>query len=113
MLSRRKLYGEGRHDPAVTRSYGTLIHADKFGTDLAMRSAAPPSVDVYQQWLESRNVGQHAGYRKRKWTGSQVRRCVIMRRQGATWTECARAIGLAKGDTVRAVLDFLPLELQP
>ena len=113
MLSREQTHGIGKRPEATVRSYGAVTHIDRFGTDLVMRSAAPPPAAEYQAWLESRNIGQHSGYTRHKWSGVQVRRCVIMRRNGSTWAACAQAIGLKSGGHIKRVLEFLPLDLQP
>ncbi len=98
------------YGPANTRSYGTITHADDFGTDLRLRSAAPPSVAEYDAWLRGRNVRAGNSAHKTNQTGWRLRRIVIMRREGCTWKECGEAVGVKAG-VARDWTEMLPREL--
>lgn len=99
--------------PAITRTYGSVTHADKFGTDIALRSRKPPPVEEYNAWLErpgqnSRRFGLgHGGPVK---AGFRLRRIVIMRREGCSWKECGEALGI-RANLAREWVEFLPREL--
>ena len=99
------LYGK----PA-TRKYGGIEHADKFGTDLAIRSAVPPPVAEYDAYLVGRNVRFRLTNHGTQKTGYRLRRIVVMRRAGASWKECGEATGIS-GSTAKEWVEFLPLEL--
>lgn len=96
------LYG-----PPVTRKSGGIIHADKFGTDLQMRSATPPPVAEYDDWLRSGNNRLHGNS---PCTGAKLRRIVIMRRDGCNWSECGEAVGVT-GGTAKNWVEFLPMHM--
>lgn len=103
--SRKLLYGE-----AVTRRGGGIEHAAEFGTNLTMRSLAPPPVEEYDRWLKQGNRrGRESNFSTPK-TGFRLRRIVIMRRQGSTWKECADAVGVSPG-VAKDWVEFLPPEL--
>lgn len=72
----------------------------------------PPPTTEYDDWLNSRNRAQHSGYMMKKMSGAQLRRAVVMRKQGETWKSCGEAIGYS-GKAVKQWLDFLPLHLAP
>ena len=102
---RSSLYGN-----AETRKGGGIEHADKFGTNVAIRSATPPPVELYDKYLRSRNVRfQSTNHRTQK-SGFRLRRIVIMRRAGSTWKECGDAVGISAA-SARDWVEFLPLEL--
>lgn len=102
---RSSLYGQ-----AAVPKRGGIIHADKFGTDLAMRSATPPPVAEYDAYLKGRNVRSCARNHSPQKTGFRLRRIVVMRRAGSSWGECGAAVGIGPL-TARAWVEFLPLEL--
>lgn len=96
---------------AVTRKGGNIIHASKFGTDLAMHSAAPPPVEEYDKFLRTRNVPYvSTDHNRTQKTGFRLRRIVIMRRAGSSWKECGEAVGVS-GSCARDWVEFLPLAL--
>jgi len=99
------LYGS-----ATTRRAGGMEHADRFGTDLAMRPATPPPVAEYDKWLASRNERGHGQLHKAKKTGARLRRIVVMRRAGETWAACGEAVGVSRS-VARAWVEMLPYEL--
>lgn len=102
---RRSLYGS-----AATKQYGGIEHIDKFGTDLAMRSATPPPVAEYDAYLKSRNVRFSIHNHSAQKTGYRLRRIVVMRRNGSSWKECGEAVGVS-ATQAREWVEFLPLEL--
>lgn len=102
---RKSLYGK-----AVTNAHGGIEHADRFGTDLAIRPATPPPVAEYDAYLNSRNVRFCATNHKTQVTGFRLRRIVIMRRAGSSWKECGEAVGTSAG-AARSWVEFLPYEL--
>jgi hypothetical protein len=101
-------YGTGLYGRAETRKTGGVIHADKFGTNIAIRSDVPPPACEYDKWLDGRNIGRKNYFHKPNVTGFRLRRAVIMRRDGATWKDIADATGLSR-DTLRSYLEFLPM----
>lgn len=103
--TRASLYGA-----PVTRKGGGIEHADKLGTNLAMRPAQPPPVAEYDQYLKSRNVRFSETNHRTQITGFRLRRIVVMRRQGATWKECGAAVGLS-ASSAQIWTEFLPLAL--
>ena len=58
------------------------------GNLIAMRSATPPPLEQYQQWLQA-NAPRGA-----KVTAQKLRRAVIMLRQGSSHKEVATAVGM-------------------
>lgn len=102
---RSSLYG-----PPVTRKSGGVIYADKFGTDLQMRSATPPPVAEYDAWLQSRNYAPSPWTHRVHPTGAKLRRIVIMRRDGCNWSECGEAVGVT-GGTAKNWVEFLPMHM--
>lgn len=98
--------------PPITHKRGGIEHADKLGTDIAVRSAVPLPVAEYDKWLGSGNAWsefQKSPHRTEK-TGYRLRRIVIMRREGATWKDCGEAVGVT-GDTAKQWVEFLPMDL--
>ena len=75
------------------------------GAFLAIRSAAPPDASEYDAWL-SLQLAKTRGSTA-KVTGAKLRRMVIMRRQGSTFAEIGRAVGLTSV-TARNWLIALP-----
>jgi len=103
--SGKSLYG----DPETGKA-GTIKHADSFGTDLAMRSATPPPIAEYDEWLKARNVRFCMTNHGTQKTGYRLRRIVVMRRAGASWKECGEAAGVS-GSTAKEWVEMLPLGL--
>ncbi len=99
------LYG-----PAATPKYGAVTHADRFGTDICLRSAAPPPVGEYDAYLKGRNIRGFDHINRTNKTGFRIRRIVIMRRAGSTWKECGEAVGIS-AQAAREWTEMLPLEL--
>ena len=112
-LSKNQSYGIGKPDNSTVKSYGRIERADKFGTDLAMRSKATPPVSAYDEYVR---VSQHRcsvyHHHRDRFQGCFLRRAVIMRRNGSTWKECGQAIGVS-ASAINGWVQFLPLELQP
>jgi hypothetical protein len=102
---RSSLYGAPQ-----TRKAGGIIHADKFGTDLQMRSAVPPPVAEYDEYLRRRNLRFRSPNHGTQISGFRLRRIVVMRREGMTWKECGEAVGVS-GRTAKSWVEFLPMAL--
>ena len=102
---RGSLYGS-----ATIKKYGGIEHTDKFGTDLAMRSATPPPIVEYDAYLKSRNIRFVSHNHKTQKTGYRLRRIVVMRRNGSSWKECGEAVGVS-ASLAKEWVEFLPLEL--
>lgn len=103
--------GTSLYGAPVTAKYGSITHSDKFGTDIAMRSAAPPPVSAYDEYLARETIRKpliHINQVVK--TGFRLRRVVVMRRQGATWKECGAAVGVS-GSVARSWVESLPTEL--
>jgi hypothetical protein len=79
-------------------------------TRIAMQIRPVPPVEEYEEWLQSRNRRGVKGAHRQSVTAAQIRRVVVMRRQGSTWTACGAAIGRS-GSTARDCVEFLPLHL--
>ena len=96
----------------ITHSHGAIIHADSFGTDIAVRAKKAGTVEEYDAYLSkaSRNVRYTQSFKVVHPSGAKLRRIVIMRRQGATWKECGEAVGVA-GGTAKCWVELLPFEL--
>jgi hypothetical protein len=62
----------------------------------------------FEAWLSNRNRSRHTHYI----SAQAIRRAVIMRKQGESWKDCGLATG-HKGAALKAIIEFLPLELQP
>lgn len=103
--------GTSLYGAPVTANYGGITHRDKFGTDIAMRSAAPPPVSAYDEYLaRATNRKPLIHINQVVQTGFRLRRIVVMRRQGATWKECGAAVGVS-GPVAKSWVEFLPIEL--
>jgi len=102
---RSALYGE-----ADTRKGGGIEHAGSFGTNIAIRSTAPPHAAEYDAYVISGNRPLRRSLHFNNVTGTRLRRAVIMRREGSSWKECAESVGLSSA-TLRTWLEFLPLHL--
>lgn len=94
-------------DAAVTGKKGTILGVPHNGKYVAIQAKPIAPVEAYERWIANRNQRRRG---KIKFTGAKLRRIVIMRRQGETWTECGQAVGV-DGNTARRWLEFLPLEL--
>lgn len=97
----------------VTKSYGSVTHVDRFGTDLVCRNRPVPPVAEYESYLRrsnSRICEGHHLYKQK--TGTRLRRIVIMRREGCSWKECGEPIGIS-AQVARRWVEMLPLELSP
>lgn len=102
--------GTSLYGATVTANYGSITHRDKFGTDIAIRSAAPPPVSAYDEHLARATNRKQYIHNQTIKTGFRLRRIVVMRRQGATWKECGEAVGVS-GNVARSWVEFLPIEL--
>lgn len=113
-LSKNQMFGiSSKSVSAVTRNCGEISHADRFGTDLAIRPKTVPPVSEYNAYVQAAQRRKtHYWHRSQRFEGVFLRRAVIMRRQGETWSDIGRAIGVA-GTTIKNWVEFLPLELQP
>ncbi len=100
----------GLYGKSVTRNHGGIGYADKFGTDLTMRSSAPPPIAEYDAYLKASNVRFRATNHSTQKTGYRLRRIVVMRRAGASWKECGEAVGISS-QIAKEWVEFLPLEL--
>ena len=84
--------------------------------DVHMMPTATPPAEEYEAWLNrpsnrARRGSMHdpnAGI-----SGTKLRRVVIMRKQGESWADCARAIGLRNGANIKYYCEFMPEHLQP
>lgn len=84
--------------------------------DMHMTPQAVPSAEEYQAWLDrpsNRRRPKHLTHPYKQMTGVKLRRAAIMRRQGETWKDCAYAVGLSCGGSIRYYFEFMPLHLQP
>ena len=84
--------------------------------DVHMTPTATPSAEEYEAWL-NRPSNQRRGRRRDPdagISGSKLRRVVIMRKQGETWADCARAIGFrGSGGNIKYYCEFMPEHLRP
>jgi hypothetical protein len=85
--------------------------------DVHMMPTATPPAEEYEAWLNrpsnrARRGNMHdpnAGI-----SGTKLRRVVIMRKQGETWADCARAIGFrGGGGNIKYYCEFMPEHLRP
>ena len=74
--------------------------------DIHVRAKPVADLAYYELWASS---GRNDRMRI---TPQQIRRAVIMRKQGETWADCGRAVG-STGGTLKQIVEFLPLHLQP
>ena len=84
--------------------------------DMHMTPRAVPSAEEYQEWLDrptNRRRSTYNTHSYKQMSGVKLRRAAIMRRQGENWKDCATAIGLSSGSSVRAYFEFMPQHLQP
>ena len=84
--------------------------------DMHMTPSVVPSAEEYQSWLDrpsNRRRRSHHFEPQREITGVKLRRAAIMRRQGESWQDCAKAIGLARGSSIKSYFEFMPEHLQP
>lgn len=113
-LSKNQMQGvSSSPDFAVTGNRGAIFHADKFGTNIAVRAKPVPSLAEYDAFVMANPHGHRLAYNKiSRYHGCNIRRAVIMRRQGETWAEIGTAIGVSP-DTIRGWVNSLPEELKP
>jgi len=102
---RSALYGA-----AATRKGGGIEHADRFGTNLAIRSSAVPAVAEYDDYLKRQNERRINRIHAANKTGARLRRIVIMRREGASWKSCGDATGVS-GACAKGWVEYLPQAL--
>jgi hypothetical protein len=86
--------------------------------DVHMTPTATPPAEEYEAWLNrpSNRTGRrnmhdpNAGI-----SGTKLRRVVIMRKQGESWADCARAIGFSSGagGHIKMYCEFMPEHLRP
>jgi hypothetical protein len=85
--------------------------------DPKITPASVPSSEEYQEWLDrpTNRRRPRPSYQgsSLEMTGVKLRRVAIMRRQGETWTDCARAVGYVSGSSVSVYFDMMPQHLQP
>lgn len=85
--------------------------------DPHMTNAKPPPSEEYQAWLDrpTNRVRCRPTYvgSSKEMTGAKLRRVVIMRKQGESWADCARAIGYASRAALTAYFDMMPEHLRP
>ena len=75
--------------------------------DPRIRAKKAASLSDFEMWFSGRRNRYNL-----KITAQQIRRAVIMRKQGETWKDCGLAVG-STGNTLKQIIEFLPLELQP
>ena len=84
--------------------------------DVHMMPTATPSAEEYEAWLNrpsnrARRGSIHdpdAGI-----SGAKLRRVVVMRKQGETWADCARAIVSRNSGHIKNYCEFMPEHLRP
>jgi hypothetical protein len=84
--------------------------------DMHMTPRAVPSAEEYQAWLDrptNRRRSTYNTHSYKQMSGVKLRRAAIMRRQGESWKDCATAVGLTCGSSIRAYFEFMPEHLQP
>lgn len=87
---------------------GSSAHLYHKGVYVAVHSAAPPPVEVYDQWIaDNHPLKRRCGGAIE---GRKLRRMVVMRRQGSSLKECGEAVGHSK-HFARSWLSLLPTEL--
>ena len=85
---------------------------------LRILPTATPPAEEYEAWLNrpsnrARRGNMHdpdAGI-----SGTKLRRVVVMRKQGESWADCARAIGFrgSSGGQIKHYCEFMPEHLRP
>ena len=84
--------------------------------DMHMTPQTVPSAEEYQAWLDRptnrKRITFHTDPCKQV-TGVKLRRVAIMRRQGESWKDCANAIGMASGGSIKIYFEYMPQHLQP
>jgi hypothetical protein len=84
--------------------------------DMHMTPSAVPSAEEYQAWLDrptNRRRPKFGIMHQKEMTGVKLRRAAIMRRQGESWKDCANAVGLSSGNSIKVYFEFMPQHLQP
>ena len=84
--------------------------------DMHMTPSAVPSAEDYQEWLDrptNRRRSKFGIMHQKEMTGIKLRRAAIMRRQGESWKDCANAVGLSSGNSIKVYFEFMPQHLQP
>jgi uncharacterized protein (DUF4415 family) len=84
--------------------------------DMHMTPQAVPSAEEYQAWLDrptNRSRPKYHNHPYKQVTGVKLRRAVIMRRQGENWKDCANAVGLSRGSSIKHYFEFMPEHLRP
>ena len=74
--------------------------------DPKIRAKPIAPLSDFESWVRQRNNA------RMRITAQQIRRAVIMRKQGETWKDCAAAVG-STAATLRSIIEFLPMDLQP
>lgn len=98
------------YDTASTAKHGTILSVPHNGKNVRIQAKPVAPVAAYDAWLKSRNAQRYSGPHNQSTTGAQIRRVVIMRRQGSTWKECGEAIGKSR-QSAQSLVEFLPLDL--
>jgi len=99
------------YDQALgNKGTGTIISVPHNGKNVRIQAKPIAPVAAYDAWLKSRNAQRYSGPHTQSATGAQIRRVVIMRRQGSTWKECGEAIGKSR-QSAQSLVEFLPLDL--
>ena len=103
-----KLYLSNKmYDQAATAKYGKIISVPHNGKNIRIQAKPILPVSEYDAWMKNGNRRVNGNDRR---TGAKLRRIVIMRRQGSTWIECGRAVGVS-GDSAMKWVEFLPFHL--
>lgn len=96
------------------RVKGNLMLAPHMGAFVACRSAAPPDVTAYDEWLKAVQSSDPRGSArvgaKFSVSGAKLRRAVVMRRAGSTFRDIATALGCST-PAAKSWLDRLPERL--
>ncbi len=74
--------------------------------DTRIRAKPIRPLSDYESWVRQRNNT------RMRTTAQQIRRAVIMRKQGEAWKDCAAAVG-STANHLKQIIEFLPIDLQP